>query len=619
MKNRIKSQKGITLVALVITIVILIILATIAINMIFGENGLVNRTEEAKLKQSIAEAQERLELVLADAYAEKNVNKAEYNQDEFLDEFIYEQEPGAKIFEYGEGELISLNGHAFWLDRSVPQLGKYLGEEGILPPVITRINILDKTTSSVNIEVVTTESEGLTYKYSIKELGQGDESYTQVIEKSENTNEFTGLQDTKKYTIKVELIKDGQVADSKIINVLIGKLEKGVVTFGDVLWQEGKASVTIHTEETGYTLQYQIGAIDDNNWIDTTSGSVIEELELNQIVYGRLWNGIEESYPASVDIDDKIAPSATLTVGTKTGNSIAVSVSTSDSQSGLAPSETYKYYLESTLKSTTTNSSYTFSGLTEGASYTLKVIVTDRAGNTTTKSVTASTIKTAQGTLKAGDYVTYPSSKGNLACRVLYDSSSGYGVQLITSSCVKDVTLGYNDPTVSGTDNFTKAKNSYNNAVSTLNNAAEEYNNITYSTRARCVGSHPTSTSDTTSYFTSRYSYMSSYNGQFKNNDTTNYITDCNQMGSLGIRDIDDNYWLASRAVNSSSDNSLIGVRYVNTSCDLYLNPLCGVNSSGSTSAWSDTDGLRPVFTLKSGIKVTGGNGTEESPYTLGV
>ena len=29
--------------------------------------------------------------------------------------------------------------------------------------------------------------------------------------------------------------------------------------------------------------------------------------------------------------------------------------------------------------------------------------------------------------------------------------------------------------------------------------------------------------------------------------------------------------------------------------------------------------GLRPVFMLKSEIKVTGGSGTEQDPYTLGI
>lgn len=52
-----KNQKGITLVALVITIVILIILATVAITFAFGGNGLITRAEEAKNYQANADAQ----------------------------------------------------------------------------------------------------------------------------------------------------------------------------------------------------------------------------------------------------------------------------------------------------------------------------------------------------------------------------------------------------------------------------------------------------------------------------------------------------------------------------------------------------------------------------------
>lgn len=43
-----KEQKGITLVALVITIIILLILAGIAIASITSENGLFNRAKQAK-------------------------------------------------------------------------------------------------------------------------------------------------------------------------------------------------------------------------------------------------------------------------------------------------------------------------------------------------------------------------------------------------------------------------------------------------------------------------------------------------------------------------------------------------------------------------------------------
>ena len=47
-KIMLKKQKGITLIALVITIVVLIILATITINFAFGDNGLINMAELAR-------------------------------------------------------------------------------------------------------------------------------------------------------------------------------------------------------------------------------------------------------------------------------------------------------------------------------------------------------------------------------------------------------------------------------------------------------------------------------------------------------------------------------------------------------------------------------------------
>lgn len=42
-----KNQKGITLVALVITIIVLLILAGITISLTLGEHGIINRAEEA--------------------------------------------------------------------------------------------------------------------------------------------------------------------------------------------------------------------------------------------------------------------------------------------------------------------------------------------------------------------------------------------------------------------------------------------------------------------------------------------------------------------------------------------------------------------------------------------
>ena len=44
----IRENKGITLIALVITVIILIILATLTIDAAFGENGLINSAQQAK-------------------------------------------------------------------------------------------------------------------------------------------------------------------------------------------------------------------------------------------------------------------------------------------------------------------------------------------------------------------------------------------------------------------------------------------------------------------------------------------------------------------------------------------------------------------------------------------
>ena len=46
--QRTSQARGITLVALVITIIVIIILATVTINMAFGDDGIIKRAEQAK-------------------------------------------------------------------------------------------------------------------------------------------------------------------------------------------------------------------------------------------------------------------------------------------------------------------------------------------------------------------------------------------------------------------------------------------------------------------------------------------------------------------------------------------------------------------------------------------
>ena len=57
-----KNQKGVTLVALVVTIIVLIILAGISINLILGDNGIITIAKKAKENTELAKIQEETEL-----------------------------------------------------------------------------------------------------------------------------------------------------------------------------------------------------------------------------------------------------------------------------------------------------------------------------------------------------------------------------------------------------------------------------------------------------------------------------------------------------------------------------------------------------------------------------
>ena len=54
MKTKIKQEKGITLIALVVTIVVLLILAGVSVNALFGNNGIIEKAKEAQNKMNQA-------------------------------------------------------------------------------------------------------------------------------------------------------------------------------------------------------------------------------------------------------------------------------------------------------------------------------------------------------------------------------------------------------------------------------------------------------------------------------------------------------------------------------------------------------------------------------------
>ena len=60
-KGNLKQSRGITLIALVVTIIILLILAGITIGTITGDNGIINKAQSAKEETEIANEKEVVE------------------------------------------------------------------------------------------------------------------------------------------------------------------------------------------------------------------------------------------------------------------------------------------------------------------------------------------------------------------------------------------------------------------------------------------------------------------------------------------------------------------------------------------------------------------------------
>ena len=76
------NNKGITLIALVITIIVLLILAGVSIAMLTGENGILTRANDSTLATSRAEVAERVNMELSAQLANAMAGEAFDSQTE---------------------------------------------------------------------------------------------------------------------------------------------------------------------------------------------------------------------------------------------------------------------------------------------------------------------------------------------------------------------------------------------------------------------------------------------------------------------------------------------------------------------------------------------------------
>ena len=265
------------------------------------------------------------------------------------------------------------------------------------------------TTNSVTVSVSASDNESgmaenVTYTYYIKKTSEGDGSYNApngATNITQTNYTFTNLDQGTSYDVKVEAKADkaGNIGTGSLLNqttATIGGasegLEEGNIVAGPVTWKNEKASTTL-TTSTNLQIQYQINNTTEGSWQTISNGEIVGNLNHGDTVFARLYDGKNHGDYASVNILDGTPPTVQISVGETTQTSIAVSVTANDGQSGLATSNTYKYYLNNSLKKTTTETSYTFEGLTAETSYAIKVEAYDKANNNGTDTENVKTAK----------------------------------------------------------------------------------------------------------------------------------------------------------------------------------------------------------------------------------
>ena len=180
-----ETQRGITLIALIITIIVMLILAGVVLSLTIGERGIFKTAKGAAEKMEEAEAREKLELVLLDLQTDK-LTDVNYNENEYINTKIQANEMIVN------GDIVFVNGWQFQIDRSVPEIVANLGKgqpEAQIGITMTSTTSSDYVKATINIEIA--------YEKEIVSISLNGESI-EIPEKQEG-----------KYIIEKDVINNG--------------------------------------------------------------------------------------------------------------------------------------------------------------------------------------------------------------------------------------------------------------------------------------------------------------------------------------------------------------------------------------------------------------------------
>ena len=450
MKNR-----GVTLISLVVTIIVLLILAGITIGTIFDDNGIIEKAQEAAnaTEEAAKNDQAAINGLLNEMDSIINgIGGGNVPVIGSINGKITWSTGSATLTLTADVEGVTIqyrkNSESNWTNytSAVPSLlhgdkvyarGVKGGETVInekefkiqdtIAPTVTIANT-SSTTNSISATATATDNEaGMgsspQYTFYIKKTAEADSAYTQ-IGSSANTSVIKGeLEQNTSYTIKVEVAdvagNKGQatkeITTGKIADAGEG-LTNGAIIASSPVWSNGTASITLSTS-SGLTIQYQKGGI-SGSW---TTGTNVTGLHHRDTVFARLTDGKNYGGEASITILDTVIPqAATISLSgtsTTTAGSVTATVTLKDNESGVNATASKWTYNTNSGNIGTNESSYNNNFSSNGQTITLKattagtyylhVLTVDNAGN---KKETISSAVTVEAALVADG--NYNASKG---------------------------------------------------------------------------------------------------------------------------------------------------------------------------------------------------------------
>lgn len=272
MKERLKSKKGITLIALVITIIVLLILAGVTIATLTGENGILTKSSEAKEQYSNEELKERLALAVQSLLVQKSYQGEEITAEKLKNQL---KEDGLSDFDVtGNNNLI-----VTFTDNNKSYIVKQSGEilENTLETVLKQGDYINYNSDSL--------SGGENWRVFYKENGTVTIVATNPTEIVQATN--NGITESKEKAKEFEKLLNTKRTEK--VTVTVGKEPQ----FGEEIVPKDLNYYSADLAEN-YSLTITMDDIQKALGISYTIGEAVSYEELKK-------NDINNLFPLSED------------------------------------------------------------------------------------------------------------------------------------------------------------------------------------------------------------------------------------------------------------------------------------------------------------------------------